>query len=29
VERHRCTIQRLDQLLAELGESLDGPEAMS
>jgi hypothetical protein len=27
VERHECTIRRLEQLLTDLGESLDGPEA--
>ncbi len=27
VERHQCTIRRLEQLLADLGEPLDGPEA--
>jgi Phage integrase family len=26
VERHRCTVRRLEQLLADLGEPLDGPE---
>jgi hypothetical protein len=26
VERHRCTAERLQRLLADLGESLDGPE---
>lgn len=25
VERHRCTVQRIDQLLAELNEPADGP----
>jgi integrase len=28
-ERHRCTIQRLEQLLNDLGEPIDGPEAMN
>lgn len=28
VERHQCTLRRLEQLLADLGESLDGPEAI-
>jgi integrase len=28
VERHQCTIRRLEQLLTELGEALDGPEAI-
>jgi hypothetical protein len=27
VERHQCTIKRIEQLLAELGEPVDGPEA--
>jgi hypothetical protein len=27
VERHRCTIQRIEQLLMGLNELLDGPEA--
>ena len=27
VERHRCTIQRIEQLLMGLNEPLDGPEA--
>jgi hypothetical protein len=27
VERHQCTIRRLEQLLTDLGESIDGPEA--
>lgn len=27
VERHQCTIRRLEQLLTELGESIEGPEA--
>jgi len=27
VERHRCTIRRLEQLLTDLGESIEGPEA--
>jgi len=27
VERPQCTIRRIEQLLADLGESLDGPEA--
>lgn len=27
VERHQCTIKRIEQLLADLGELLDGPEA--
>jgi hypothetical protein len=27
VERHQCTIHRLEQLLVELGEAVDGPEA--
>jgi hypothetical protein len=27
VERHQCTVRRIEQLLAELGEPLDGPEA--
>ena len=27
VERHQCTIRRLEQLLQELGEPIDGPEA--
>jgi len=27
VERHQCTIRRLEQLLMDLGEPLDGPEA--
>ena len=27
VERHQCTVKRIEQLLADLGESLDGPEA--
>jgi site-specific recombinase XerD len=27
VERHRCTIRRLEQLLTELGESIEDPEA--
>jgi hypothetical protein len=27
VERHRCTVRRIEQLLADLGEPLDGPEA--
>ena len=26
VERHRCTMRRIEQLLADLGEALDGPE---
>ncbi len=26
-ERHRCTVRRIEQLLAELGEPLEGPEA--
>ena len=26
VERHQCTIRRLEQLLTDLGETLDGPE---
>jgi hypothetical protein len=29
VERHRCTLQRLEQLLAELGEPLDVPPSQS
>ena len=28
VERHQCTIRRIELLLADLGESLDGPEAL-
>jgi integrase len=28
VERHQCTIRRLEQLLLDLGEPIDGPEAM-
>lgn len=28
VERHQCTIRRLEQLLTDLGESIDGPEAI-
>ncbi len=27
VERHQCTIRRIEQLLADLDEPLDGPEA--
>jgi len=27
VERHKCTVKRIEQLLTDLGESLDGPEA--
>lgn len=27
VERHQCTIRRLEQLLKDLGEAIDGPEA--
>ncbi len=27
VERHHCTVERIEQLLADLGEPLDGPEA--
>jgi hypothetical protein len=27
VERHQCTVRRIEQLLVDLGESLDGPEA--
>jgi hypothetical protein len=27
VERHQCTIRRLEQLLTDLGEPIDGPEA--
>jgi hypothetical protein len=27
-ERHQCTIRRIEQLLADLDESLDGPEAL-
>jgi hypothetical protein len=27
VERHQCTVRRIEQLLADLGEALDGPEA--
>ncbi len=27
IERHQCTIKRLEQLLADLGESIDGPAA--
>src|SRR5258708_3019936 len=27
VERHQCTIRRLEQLLTDLGESIEGPEA--
>jgi integrase len=27
VERHQCTVRRIEQLLAELGESMDGEEA--
>jgi site-specific recombinase XerD len=27
VERHRCTVRRIEQLLVDLGETLDGPEA--
>jgi hypothetical protein len=27
VERHQCTVRRIEQLLTDLGESLDGPEA--
>ena len=27
VERHQCTARRIEQLLADLGEPLDGPEA--
>ena len=27
VERHQCTIQRLERLLLDLGEPIDGPEA--
>jgi hypothetical protein len=26
VERHRCTVRRLEQLLAELDEPINGPE---
>lgn len=28
VERHHCTVERIEQLLSDLGESLDGPEAL-
>ena len=28
VERHQCTIRRLEQLLTDLGESIEGPEAI-
>ncbi len=28
IERHQCTIRRLEQLLVDLGEPLDGPEAI-
>jgi len=28
VERHRCTIRRIEQLLLELGEPVEGKEAM-
>jgi integrase len=28
VERHRCTVNRIDQLLRELGEPIEGPEAV-
>jgi hypothetical protein len=28
VERHRCTVNRIDQLLKELGEPIDGQEAV-
>jgi hypothetical protein len=28
VERHHCTVKRIEQLLADLGEPLDGPEAL-
>jgi hypothetical protein len=28
VERHQCTIRRIEQLLMGLSESLDGPEAV-
>ena len=28
VERHQCTIRRIEQLLADLGEPLDGPDAL-
>src|SRR5207302_10650551 len=27
VERHKCTVKRIEQLLADLGEPPDGPEA--
>jgi integrase len=27
VQRHQCTVKRLEQLLADLGEALDGPES--
>jgi len=27
VERHRCTIRRIEQLLLDLGESVEGKEA--
>jgi hypothetical protein len=27
VERHQCTVQRIEQLLADLGEPIDGPQA--
>jgi len=27
VERHRCTARRIEQLLADLGEQTDGPDA--
>jgi len=27
IERHQCTIRRIEQLLADLGEPFDGPEA--
>ena len=28
VERHQCTVRRIEQLLADLGESIDGLEAL-
>jgi len=28
IERHQCTIRRLEQLLTDLGEPIEGPEAM-
>ncbi len=27
-ERHRCTVKRIEQLLTELAEPMDGPEAI-